>query len=277
MKGAPLAGRIREQVGKDVAGLGSVGLATVLMGDDPASDVYVTMKHEAAVAAGIRSVDRRLSADTPQDELLAVLAELNGNDEVDGILVQLPLPDQIDSEAVLRAVDPMKDVDGFHPFNAGRLYAGRPTFVPATALGIMLMLEDYGVELSGARAVVVGRSTIVGKPVAHLLLGADATVTVCHSRTRDLADETRGADLLVVAIGRPGLVTPDMVKEGAAVVDVGITRTDAGLVGDVVPEVAERAAFLTPVPGGVGPMTIAVLLRNTVQAARYRRELLAFP
>jgi len=277
MKGAPLAERIREQVGKDVAGLGSVGLATVLVGDDPASHVYVTKKHEAAVAAGIKSIDRRLSADTAQDELLAVLEELNGDDEVDGILVQLPLPEQIDSEAVLRAVDPMKDVDGFHPFNAGRLYAGGPTFVPATALGIMLMLEDYGVELSGARAVVVGRSTIVGKPVFHLLLGANATVTVCHSRTRDLADETRSADVLVVAIGRPGLVTPDMVKEGAAVVDVGITRTDAGLVGDVVPDVAERAAFLTPVPGGVGPMTIAVLLRNTVQAARYRRELLAFP
>jgi len=232
---------------------------------------------DAAVAAGIKSIDRRLSADTPQDELLAVLEELNGDDEVDGVLVQLPLPEQIDSEAVLRAVDPMKDVDGFHPFNAGRLYAGRPTFVPATALGIMLMLEDYGVELPGARAVVVGRSTIVGKPVAHLLLDANATVTICHSRTRDLVDETRGADVLVVAIGRPGLVTPDMVKEGAAVVDVGITRTDAGLVGDVVPEVAERAAFLTPVPGGVGPMTIAVLLRNTVQAARYRRQLLAFP
>ena len=277
MKGAPLAERIRDQVGKDVAGLGSVGLATVLLGDDPASHVYVTKKHEAAVAAGIKSIDRRLSADTPQDELLAVLEELNGDDEVDGVLVQLPLPEQIDSEAVLRAVDPMKDVDGFHPFNAGRLYAGRPTFVPATALGIILLLEDYGVELSGARAVVVGRSTIVGKPVFHLLLGANATVTVCHSRTRDLADETRGADVLVVAIGRPGLVTPDMVKEGAAVVDVGITRTDAGLVGDVVPEVAERARFLTPVPGGVGPMTIAVLLRNTVLAARYRRELLAFP
>ena len=277
MKGAPLAERIRDQVGEDVARLGSVGLATVLVGDDPASRVYVTKKHEAALAAGIRSDDRRLSADTTQDELLAVLDELNGDDEIDGILVQLPLPEQIDSEAVLRAADPMKDVDGFHPFNAGRLYAGRPTFVPATALGIMLMLEDYGVELSGARAVVVGRSTIVGKPVAHLLLGANATVTVCHSRTRDLAAETRGADVLVVAIGRPGLVTPDMVNEGAAVVDVGITRTDAGLVGDVEPEVAELAAFLTPVPGGVGPMTIAVLLRNTVQAARYRRQLLAFP
>lgn len=277
MKGAPLAERIREQVREDVAGLGPVGLATVLVGDDPASHVYVTKKHEAAVAAGIRSVDRRLSADTTQDGLLAVLNELNRDEGVDGILVQLPLPPQIDDEAVLRAVDPMKDVDGFHPFNAGRLYAGEPTFVPATALGIMLMLEDYGVELTGSRAVVVGRSTIVGKPVAHLLLGANATVTICHSRTHDLAAETRAADVLVVAIGRPGLITPDMVRNGAAVVDVGITRTDSGLVGDVVPEVAERAAFVTPVPGGVGPMTIAVLLRNTVQAARYRREVLAFP
>ena len=277
MEGAPLAERIREQVRTDAAEIGSVGLATVLLGDDPASHVYVSKKHEAAVAAGIDSIDRRLPAETTQEELLALLDELNRDDGVDGILVQLPLPGQIDAEAVLRAVDPIKDVDGFHPFNAGRLYAGQPTFVPATALGIMVMLEDYGVELAGSRAVVVGRSTIVGKPVAHMLLGANATVTICHSRTRDLGDETRAADVLVVAIGRPGLVTPDMVKEGAAVVDVGISRTDAGLVGDVVPEVSERAAFLTPVPGGVGPMTIAMLLSNTVKAARYRRELLAFP
>jgi len=277
MKGASLAERIREQARADAAELGSIGLATVLVGDDPASHVYVSKKHEAALAAGIESIDRRLSAETSQEELVAVLDELNADDAVDGILVQLPLPDQIDAEVVLRAVDPIKDVDGFHPFNAGRLYAGQPTFVPATALGIMVMLEDYGVELTGARAVIVGRSTIVGKPVAHLLLGANATVTICHSRTRELGVETGAADVLVVAIGRPGLVTPDMVKEGAAVVDVGITRTDAGLVGDVAPDVAERAGFLTPVPGGVGPMTIAMLLSNTVKAARYRRELLAFP
>jgi methylenetetrahydrofolate dehydrogenase (NADP+) / methenyltetrahydrofolate cyclohydrolase len=277
MKGPPLAESIRVRVRADAAELGSVGLATVLVGDDPASHVYVTRKHEAAIAAGIRSVDRRLSTETSQEELLALLDELNGDDDVDGILVQLPLPEQIDTEAVLRAVDPVKDVDGFHPFNAGRLYAGQPTFVPATALGVMVMLEDYGVELAGARAVVVGRSTIVGKPVAHLLLGANATVTICHSRTSDLGAETRAADVLVVAIGRPGLIKTDMVKAGAAVVDVGITRTEGGLVGDVVPEVAERAGFLTPVPGGVGPMTIAMLLSNTVKAARYRRELLAFP
>jgi methylenetetrahydrofolate dehydrogenase (NADP+)/methenyltetrahydrofolate cyclohydrolase len=277
MKGAPIAEKVRAQAKVDAAELGSVGLATILVGDDPASHVYVSKKHEAAVEAGISSIDRRLPADTSQADLLAALEGLNTDDEVDGILVQLPLPDQIDEEAVLRAVEPIKDVDGFHPFNAGRLYAGHPTFVPATALGIMVMLEEHGVELEGARAVVVGRSTIVGKPVAHLLLGANATVTICHSRTRDLAAETRAADVLVVAIGRAGLITPDMVKDGAAVVDVGITRTDAGLVGDVAPEVAERAGFLTPVPGGVGPMTIAMLLRNTVQAARYRRQSLAFP
>jgi methylenetetrahydrofolate dehydrogenase (NADP+)/methenyltetrahydrofolate cyclohydrolase len=277
MKGAPLAERVREQVRADVAELGSVGLATVLVGEDPASQVYVGKKHETAIADGLRSIDRRLPADTTQEALLALLGELNADDEVDGILVQLPLPDQIDTEVVLRAVEPIKDVDGFHPFNAGRLYAGHPTFVPATPLGIMALLEEHGVPLEGARAVVVGRSTIVGKPIAHLLLGANATVTICHSRTPDLPAEALAADVLVVAIGRPGLVTADMVKEGAAVVDVGITRTEAGLVGDVAADVAERAGFLTPVPGGVGPMTIAMLLRNTIRAARYRRGLLAYP
>jgi methylenetetrahydrofolate dehydrogenase (NADP+)/methenyltetrahydrofolate cyclohydrolase len=277
MRGTPLAERVREQVRADVAELGLVGLATVLVGDDPASNVYVSRKHEAAVADGLRSFDRRLPGDTSQEELLALLDELNRSDAVDGILVQLPLPEQIDEEAVLRSVEPVKDVDGFHPFNAGRLYAGHPTFVPATPLGIMALLEEHGVELEGARAVVVGRSTIVGKPIAHLLLGANATVTICHSRTRDLAAETSAADVLVVGIGKAGLITPDMVKKGAAVVDVGITRTETGLAGDVAPEVAERAGFLTPVPGGVGPMTIAMLLRNAIQAARYRRNLLAFP
>ncbi len=277
MRGAPLAERVREQVRADAAELGAIGLATVLVGDDPASHVYVSRKHEAAVADGLHSFDRRLPGDVSQAELLAVLDELNGSDEVDGILVQLQLPAQIDEEVVLRAVEPIKDVDGFHPFNAGRLYAGHPTFVPATPLGIMALLEEHGIALEGARAVVVGRSTIVGKPIAHLLLGANATVTICHSRTRDLAAETRAADVLVVGIGKAGLITVDMVKDGAAVVDVGITRTETGLAGDVAPEVAERAAFLTPVPGGVGPMTIAMLLRNTIQAARYRRNLLAFP
>jgi methylenetetrahydrofolate dehydrogenase (NADP+)/methenyltetrahydrofolate cyclohydrolase len=277
MKGAPLAARVREKVAAEVAEIGSVGLATVLVGDDPASHVYVGKKHEAAVEAGIRSVDRRLPEDATQEALLAVLDELNADDGVDGILVQLPVPEQVDEEAVLRAVDPMKDVDGFHPFNAGRLYAGQPTFVPATPLGIMAILGEHGIALEGANAVVVGRSTIVGKPIAHLLLGANATVTICHSRTRDLGAVTREADVLVVGIGRARLVTAEMVKPGAAVVDVGITRTDEGLVGDVDPGAAEVAGHLTPVPGGVGPMTIAMLLANTVRAARYRRGLLAFP
>jgi methylenetetrahydrofolate dehydrogenase (NADP+)/methenyltetrahydrofolate cyclohydrolase len=277
MQGAALAARIREQVAADVAAFGPVGLATVLAGDDPASHVYVTRKHDAARAAGVASVDRRLPANVEQEELLALLEELNADEGVDGILVQLPLPDHIDEGLVLNAVDPAKDVDGFHPVNRGLLSLGRARFVPATPLGIMTLLAEYGVPLEGAHAVVVGRSEIVGKPTALLLLAANATVTVCHSRTRDLGRMTRDADVLVVAVGRPGIVTADMVKEGAAVVDVGINRTEAGLVGDVDPGVAEPAGYLTPVPGGVGPMTIAMLLRNTVHAAQNRRSALASP
>jgi len=277
MQGAALAVRIREQVAADVAALGQVGLATVLAGDDPASHIYVTRKHDAAREAGITGVDHRLPADVDQDELLAQLVELNLDEGVDGILVQLPLPDHIDAGLVLGAVDPAKDVDGFHPLNRGQLSLGRATFVPATPLGIMTLLAEYGVPLEGAHAVVVGRSEIVGKPTALLLLAENATVTICHSRTSDLGRMTRDADVLVVAVGRPGFVTADMVKEGAVVVDVGINRTEAGLVGDVDPGVAERAAYLSPVPGGVGPMTIAMLLRNTVQAARNRRSPLASP
>jgi len=277
MKGAPLAERVREQVRDDARELGMVGLATVLVGDDPASQVYVSRKHEAAVADGLRSFDRRLPGDTTQEDLLAVLGELNASDEVDGILVQLPLPGQIDEEIVLRSVEPIKDVDGFHPTNAGYLYLGRPTFVPATPLGVMELLTEYRIQLPGARAVVVGRSAIVGKPMAMLLLQANATVTICHSRTDDLAHHTSDADLLVAAVGLPGVIAADMVKQGATVIDVGITRTEAGLVGDVEADVAEVAAFLTPVPGGVGPMTIAALLGNAVRAARYRRGQLAFP
>jgi methylenetetrahydrofolate dehydrogenase (NADP+) / methenyltetrahydrofolate cyclohydrolase len=212
-----------------------------------------------------------------EDEVLAIVAELNADDAIDGILVQLPLPDHVDEARVIAAVDPVKDVDGFHPFNAGQLYLGRPTHVPATPLGVLALLAEYRIPLDGARAVVVGRSTIVGKPVAHLLLQAHSTVTICHSHTDDLARHTLDADVLVVAAGVPEVVSADMVKSGSAVVDVGINRTEAGLVGDVDPDAAARAAFLTPVPGGVGPMTIAMLLQNTVRAARYRRGLLAFP
>ena len=277
MDGRALAERIRAEVAGEVADLGGLGLATVLVGDDPASHIYIRGKHAAAEAAGIKAIDHRLDTDVSEGELLELVAELNGDDAVDGILVQLPLPQHVDEARVIGAVEPVKDVDGFHPWNAGQLYLGRQGHVPATPLGIMELLREYKVPTAGARAVVVGRSPIVGKPVALLLLQANATVTVCHSRTQDLARETLDADILVAAVGLPGLISPDMVKQGATVIDVGQNRTDAGLVGDVDPGVAERAALLTPVPGGVGPMTIALLLRNTVRAARYRRGQLAFP
>src|SRR5947209_8714565 len=276
MDGRALAAKVRAAVKGEVAELGELGLATVLVGDDPASHLYITRKHEAAQEVGIRTIDHRLPAETSEDEVLELLRGLNVNDEVDGILPQLPMPG-IDEARIIRAVDPVKDVDGFHPLNAGYPYLGRPTLVPATPTGILALLDEYEIPLDGARAVVVGRSDIVGKPVAHLLLQANATVTICHSHTDDLARQTLDADVLVVAVGVAGLVDAEMVKRGAAVVDVGQNRTDAGLVGDVDPRVAERAAFLTPVPGGVGPMTIAMLLRNTVLAARYRRGALAFP
>jgi methylenetetrahydrofolate dehydrogenase (NADP+) / methenyltetrahydrofolate cyclohydrolase len=277
MEGPPLARRIREQVAQDVKGLGSIGLATIQVGDDEASTIYLRLKHKAAAEVEITSVDRKLPHEITEDELLAEVEALNADESIDGILVQLPLPKQLDEAKVIGAVDPVKDVDGFHPFNAGQLYLGRPTLVPATPLGVMALLEEYKIPLDGARAVVVGRSTIVGKPVAHLLLQANATVTICHSHTDDLARETLDADVLVVAAGVPEIVTADMVKSGSAVVDVGINRGAEGVVGDVDPDAALHAAFITPVPGGVGPMTIAMLLRNTVRAARYRRGIIPFP
>jgi methylenetetrahydrofolate dehydrogenase (NADP+)/methenyltetrahydrofolate cyclohydrolase len=277
MDGAALAARMRGEVGEEVAELGHVGLATVLVGDDPASDVYIRLKHKAADAVGIEAIDHRLSAVTTEDDLLSLVRELNEDERIDGILVQTPLPEQIDETRVMRTIDPVKDVDGLHPFNAGQLYLGRQTFVPATPLGVMHLLTEYRVQVAGARAVVVGRSALVGKPMAMLLLQANATVTICHSRTDDLARHTLDADLLVAAVGLPGVITADMVKQGATVVDVGITRTEDGLVGDVEADVAEVAALLSPVPGGVGPMTIVALLSNAVRAARYRQGKLAFP
>jgi methylenetetrahydrofolate dehydrogenase (NADP+) / methenyltetrahydrofolate cyclohydrolase len=277
MDGAALAARLRTELKNDVAELGQIELATVLVGEDPASQVYIRLKHKAAEEAGIRAIDRRLPEGTREEELLDVVAELNDDDSIDGVLVQTPLPPQIDEGRVMRTIDPMKDVDGLHPFNAGQLFFGRPTFVGATPVGIMRVLDEYGIPVEGARAVVVGRSLIVGRPVAMLLLHGNATVTICHSRTRDLARHTLDADILVVAVGQAAAITADMVKVGAAVVDVGINRTEAGLVGDVDPGVAEVAAFLTPVPGGIGPMTIACLLENALRAARYRRGALAFP
>jgi len=273
--GKALAAKVREEVAAEVAALGHVGIATILVGDDPASHIYIDLKHKAAEAAGIEARDLRLPAATSEEDVLALVAELNADDAVDGILVQLPLPAPLDESRVIEAIDPSKDVDGIHPWNAGRLYLGRPTLVPATPLGVMRMLAEYEIEIEGAHAVVVGRSAIVGKPVAQLLLLANATVTVCHSRTRDLARHTLDADILVAAVGQPHLIAADMVKPGSAVIDVGLTRTDEGLRGDVDPAAAERAAYLTPVPGGVGPMTIAMVLQNTASAARARRAAIA--
>lgn len=276
MDGKALAARVREDVARDVAELGTLGLATVLVGDDPASDVYVGLKHKDATQVGMRPLDHRLPADTPQQAVLDLVERLNADDEVDGLLVQTPLPDHLDEQRILAAVRPEKDVDGLTPTNAGLLFLGRQRHVGATPLGVMRLLAEYEVSTAGARAVVVGRSPIVGKPMAFLLLAANATVTICHSRTDDLARHTLDADILVAAVGVPQLITRDLVKTGATVIDVGITRTDAGLLGDVDPAVADVAAYLTPVPGGVGPMTRALLLENTVRAARYRRGLLPF-
>jgi methylenetetrahydrofolate dehydrogenase (NADP+)/methenyltetrahydrofolate cyclohydrolase len=278
MDGKELAAKVRAEVAEEVAAFGEpICLATILVGDDPASHIYVGSKHKASREAGIDGRDHRLPADTPESDVLELIAELNADVGVDGILVQLPLPAHMDEGKVTFAVDPAKDVDGFHPLNAGRLYLGQPLLVPATPLGVMRMLEEYGVELKGANAVVIGRSEIVGKPMAMLLLAEHATVTICHSRTKDLAHHTRQADVLVAAVGRRGLVTPDMVKPGAAVVDVAMVRTEEGLFGDVDPAVFEVAGLMTPVPGGVGPMTIAMLLQNTLTAARHRRLGVAVP
>jgi methylenetetrahydrofolate dehydrogenase (NADP+)/methenyltetrahydrofolate cyclohydrolase len=277
MKGKPLAERIRSEVAEEVKALGSVGITTVLVGEDPASQIYIRLKHEAATKVGMTTNDLRLPADISEDELVRIVEDLNANDEVDALLVQLPLPSHIDETRVIRAIDPVKDVDGLHPFNAGQLLLGRPTLVGATPTGVMELLAEHRVELDGARAVVVGRSDIVGKPMALLLMQANATVTICHSHTRDLAEHTLEADVLIVAVGVPELVTADLVKLGAVVVDVGMNRTDAGLVGDVAAAAAEVARAITPVPGGVGPMTIACLLQNAVRCARFRRGGLAYP
>jgi len=277
MRGKPVADRIRSVVAEEVRALGHVGITTVLVGDDPASEVYIRLKHKAATEAGFAAQDLRLPAETTEEELIATVEQLNADDGVDALLVQLPLPAHIDEEKAIRAIDPLKDVDGLHPLNVGELYLGRPRIVSATPLGVMTLLAEHDVELDGARAVVLGRSDIVGKPMAHLLMQANATVTICHSHTKDLARHTLDADVLVAAVGVPAMVSPDMVKSGGVVIDVGINRTEAGIVGDVAPGAAEVAAYLTPVPGGVGPMTIACLLGNAVRCARYRRGELAFP
>ena len=271
--GKALGAKVREEVAGSVAELGHVGLATVLVGDDPASHIYIDLKQKAATGAGMDARDLKLPADLSEDELLATIAELNADDDVDGLLVQLPLPDHIDENRVIEAIAPSKDVDGIHPVNVGRLYLGRPTLVPGTPLGIMRMLDEYEIPLEGAHAVVVGRSAIVGKPMAHLLLQRNATVTICHSRTQDLERHTLDADILVAAVGRTHLISGDMVKAGATVIDVGMNRDESSrkVLGDVDPGAMDLAAYMTPVPGGVGPMTIAMVLQNAVTAARLRR------
>ena len=273
LDGNALGLRVREEVAAECAELAkrgvTPGLAAVLVGDDPASHVYVRNKLKAAEKVGIAAFDHTLPADTSQQDLLALVHKLNEDDTVHGILVQLPLPAHIDSSAILDAIDPGKDVDGFHPDNIGRLAQARPRYVAATPKGCMRLLAEADIELSGKRAVIVGRSNIVGKPMSMLLTNAHATVTVCHSRTADLAGEIGRADIVIAALGRPRAIKGAWIKQGAVVIDVGINRTDDGkLVGDVEFDVAvERAAAITPVPGGVGPMTIASLLANTALAA----------
>lgn len=298
LDGNKIAAEIRSEVAAAVKSMSSAGLrpglAVVLAGNNAASEVYVRGKVKACEETGIYSEKHTPSQDVSTQELLALVDDLNRRDEIDGILVQLPLPPQVDSKKVLLAVDPAKDVDGFHPMNVGFLSTQRPGLVPCTPAGVMEMMERYGIKIAGQEAVVIGRSDIVGKPMAMLLLNANATVTVCHSKTRDLAETCRRADILVAAIGRAGMVTREFVRPGATVIDVGMNRvSDAGefsrlfpdnpkrqesfrskgsvLVGDVHPEVAEVAGAITPVPGGVGPLTIAMLMSNTVKAARMRR------
>ena len=277
LDGKALAAEIRSEVKTQVAALAEKGvstaLAVILVGDDSASQVYVRNKIKACADTGIRSLEFRMPAETTQQQLLAKIAELNADESVDGILVQLPLPKQINADAVIAAIDPAKDVDGFHVANAGALVTGKQGFVPCTPFGVMRLIEKSGVNPRGKSAVIVGRSNIVGKPMALLLLAADATVTVAHSRTPDLSAVTRNADILVAAVGRAKLIKADMVKPGAVVIDVGMNRDENGkLCGDVdFAEVKEVAGSITPVPGGVGPMTIAMLMQNTVLAAQMRR------
>jgi methylenetetrahydrofolate dehydrogenase (NADP+)/methenyltetrahydrofolate cyclohydrolase len=271
--GKAIAAELRGQIKADVeasvaAGRPVPGLATILVGEDPASQVYVGAKHRACAEAGIRSLDRRLAADCRPEELAETIAELNTDPEVSGILLQLPLPDHLEAAGFVEMIDPRKDVDGLSTASVGALWRQRPGLAPCTPSGVIELLRRTGVELSGAEAVIVGRSELVGRPLAAMLLANDATVTICHSRTRDLTGRCREADILVAALGRPRAIGAEHVKPGAAVVDVGITRTEDGIVGDVDFEaVLPLAGAITPVPGGVGPMTIALLLRNTVSAA----------
>jgi len=271
--GKKISAEVKEEARQKVLALNekgiSVGLAVVLVGDNPASKVYVNNKKKACEATSIKSFEYLLPEDTKREELLSLIEKLNADDEVDGILVQLPLPRHLDEKEVINAISPSKDVDAFHPINVGKIMIGDYTFAPCTPAGIIELIERSGIEVEGKNCVVIGRSNIVGKPMSMLLLHKNATVTICHSRTKNLSEVTSGADILVAAVGRANFVTADMVREGAVVIDVGINRLDNGkLCGDVDFEaVAPKCSFITPVPGGVGPMTIAILMQNTVRAA----------
>ncbi|MBE2984832.1 bifunctional methylenetetrahydrofolate dehydrogenase/methenyltetrahydrofolate cyclohydrolase FolD [Campylobacter sp. RM9344] len=278
LDGKAVSAKVKQEVATEASKLKTAGvepaLAVILVGEDKASQTYVASKEKACIAAGIGSIIHRLPQSTSQSELLALINVLNLDDSVDGILVQLPLPKHIDTNSVLEAIRPEKDVDGFHAINVGKLVSGLDGFAPCTPFGIMRILKEYNIDVAGLNAVVIGRSNIVGKPMANLLLNASATVTVTHSKTKNLKEICAGADLIVAAIGKPYFVTADMVKEGAIVVDVGINRLDDGrLVGDVdFDGVASKCSFITPVPGGVGPMTIAMLLNNTIISAKNRAK-----
>ena len=270
--GKKVSGEIRNRLADEIQKLKkktgkTPGLATVLVGDDPASAVYIRNKNKICGELGFQSFEQKLSADISEEKLLQLVGELNTNKDVHGILVQLPLPDQIDSEKILQAIDPKKDVDGFHPVNVGKLVVGNALLTPCTPTGIIALLDRYDIEISGKHAVIIGRSNIVGKPVSMLLLHRNATITICHSRTQNLEEVTRSADILVAAVGRANFVTDEMVSEGTVVIDVGINRVDGKLTGDVDFEpVSKKASHITPVPGGVGPMTIALLMENTLKA-----------
>jgi len=274
--GKAIAAELREQISTDVEALVATGvtpgLAVVLVGEDPASRVYVSMKEKACAATGIYSVEHKLSAETGEAELLELIATLNGDEKIDGILVQLPLPGHIDEAKVLEAISPSKDVDGFHPYNVGRLVTGNPVFKPCTPYGVMKMLEYIGADLKGKDVVIVGRSNIVGKPLALMCLAEHATVTICHSRTVDLPQKVAAADVVIAAVGRPEMIKGDWIKKGAIVIDVGVNRVgEKKLVGDVdFIAASKNAAAITPVPGGVGPMTITMLLYNTLVSAKRR-------
>lgn len=279
LDGKMLSAKFRENLKKETAELKAKtgkmpGIAVILAGDDPASSVYVNSKEKAAVEAGFYSVVERIRADVTTEDVLALVNKYNNDDKIHGILVQLPLPKGCDEKTILRAIKPEKDVDGFHPYNVGLLNIGEDCLMPCTPFGVMNMMADYGIELTGKNAVVIGRSNIVGKPIAAMLTKANATVTICHSKTKDLPAVCANADILVAAIGKPKFVTKEFVKEGAVVIDVGINRVDGKLCGDVdFDDVKDKCSYITPVPGGVGPMTITTLMQNTLKAFKMIEKL----